>query len=475
MEDLGHGVTQAVPGQGEAQGASADPLASSGAGVKAASARSGEPAGLRGRFAVIGGGWAGLAAAVELASSGVEVHLFEAARQLGGRARRVVIDDIALDNGQHILLGAYRDSLAMIRKAGGDPERLLLRIPLELVFPGAFSLRAPRWLPAPLHLLVGLLRAEGLSREEKFAAIRFMTMMQLRGFKLREDSSVRELMQRHVQPANVVRYLWEPLCIAALNTAIADSSARIFLRVLRDSFTQGARDSDLLIPRADLGALFPDLAAATVTAAGGRIRLGEPVEYMLRDGRDWLIAGPNGRERYSAVVCALPPWRATGLLPPELDKTIAQLQALAYEAILTCYLQYPAGTRLPRPMIGLSREISQWAFDRGQLEGPAGLVAVVVSASGKLRGLEHDALAEAIDEELRSVVPGLAAPLWHRVISEKRATFRASPNLSRPQAGRLLPGLALAGDYVENGYPATIEGAVRSGVTAARALLLPAA
>jgi hypothetical protein len=126
-------------------------------------------------------------------------------------------------------------------------------------------------------------------------------------------------------------------------------------------------------------------------------------------------------------------------------------------------------------MIGLSREISQWAFDRGQLDGPAGLVAVVVSASGKLRGLEHDTLAGAIDEELRSVVPDLPAPQWHRVISEKRATFRASPDLARPAPGLLLPGLALAGDYVENGYPATLEGAVRSGMAAAQALLRPAA
>jgi squalene-associated FAD-dependent desaturase len=443
-------------------------------GVRPASARSGTPAGLRGRFAVVGGGWAGLAAAVELADAGVMVDVYEAARQLGGRARRVTLDGIALDNGQHILLGAYRDSLALIRKAGGDPKKLLLRLPLELVFPGEFALRAPRGLPAPLHLLVGLLGAQGLSGKEKFAAIRFMTGMQLRGFKLDEDLPVSELMQRHGQPESVVRYLWEPLCIAALNTAIADSSSRIFLRVLRDSFTQGARDSDLLIPRADLGALFPDLAAAKVSASVGRIRLGEPVEYLVRDGNDWLVAAGGARERYSAVVCALPPWRATGLLPPELSKVSAQLQGLSYEPILTCYLQYPASTRLPRPMIGLSREISQWAFDRGQLDGPAGLVAVVVSASGKLRGLEHDTLARAIHEELRSVVPTLAQPHWHRVISEKRATFRAAPNLARPAPGLLLPGLALAGDYVENGYPATLEGAVRSGVAAAQALLRPA-
>jgi squalene-associated FAD-dependent desaturase len=432
------------------------------------------PAGLRGRFAVLGGGWAGMAAALELSAAGVAVDVFEAARQLGGRARRVTIDGVDLDNGQHILLGAYSDSLALIRKAGGDPAKLLLRLPLELVFPGEFALRAPRWLPAPLHLLAALLKAQGLAREEKFAAIRFMAGMQLRGFALREDMPVSQLMRAHRQPERVVRYLWEPLCIAALNTAVAESSANIFLSVLRDSFTRGARDSDLLIPRADLGALFPDLAAARVSAAGGRVRLGQPVEYMVRDAGDWLVASSAGRERYSAVVCALPPWRAVGLLPSELAGVATQIQAMAYEPILTCYLQYPKEARLPRPMIGLSREISQWAFDRGQLDGPAGLIAVVVSASGKLRGLEHDSLARAIHLELRSVVPDLPAPQWHRVISEKRATFRASPGLKRPPEGLLMPGLALAGDYVDNGYPATLEGAVRSGIHAAQALLRPA-
>ena len=428
------------------------------------------PAGAR-RAAVLGGGWSGLAAAVELAGAGYAVDLYEAARTLGGRARRVVIDEIAVDNGQHILLGAYRDTFAIIRKAGGDPEQLLLRLPLELVFPGAFVLRAPRGLPAPLHLLAGLLGAEGLTAGEKFAAIRFMTVMQLRGFAVARDISVADLMQRHRQPPSVVRYLWEPLCIAALNTSIGDSSARIFLRVLRDAFTRGASDSDLLIPRADLGALFPDLAAAAISASGGQVRLGESAESITREERFWRV-GAGARElRYESLVCALPPWRAADLLPPECAAVAAQLRALEYEPIVTCYLQYPQHTRLPRPMIGLSRDISQWAFDRGQLDGKAGLIAVVVSAAGRLRGAEPAQLAAAIHAELGEVVANLETPQWHRVFTEKRATFKAAPGLSRPAAGLLLPGLALAGDFVDNGYPATLEGAVRSGVAAAQALL----
>lgn len=426
------------------------------------------------RAAVLGGGWAGLAAAVELSRAGCAVDLYEAARTLGGRARRVEIDGTPLDNGQHILLGAYRDTLAIIRAAGGDPEALLLRLPLELVFPGAFTLTAPRGLPAPLHLLAGLINAQGLTAAEKFAAIRFMAGMQLRGFSIPEDITVAALMQRHRQPPQVVRYLWEPLCIAALNTAIADSSARIFLRVLRDSFTQGARDSDLLIPRADLGALFPDLAAHTIEAAGGRVRLGQAVESLTQGNDAWQVGAAGEQTGYADVVCALPPWRAADLLPPACAGIAAQLRALVYEPIVTCYLQYPPQTRLPRPMIGVSRDISQWAFDRGQLAGPPGLIAVVVSAAGRLRGMAQEELAMAIHAELGDLLQksgqNAAAPLWHRVITEKRATFRAAPGLARPAAGVIAPGLTLAGDFVDNGYPATIEGAVRGGIAAARAL-----
>ena len=112
------------------------------------------------RVAVAGAGWAGLSAAVELASAGVSVDVFEAARVAGGRARRVTLDGVDLDNGQYILLGAYRETLRVIRLAGANPDALFLRMPLELVFPGEFALKTPR-LPAPLHLLAGLVSAHG--------------------------------------------------------------------------------------------------------------------------------------------------------------------------------------------------------------------------------------------------------------------------------------------------------------------------
>ena len=126
--------------------------------------------------AIIGAGWAGMAAAVALAQAKIPVTVFEAARHLGGRARSVEIEGIKLDNGQHLLIGAYRETLRLMRAVGADPDKLLLRQPLAINYPGKFNLRAPR-LPAPLHLLAALLRATGLTWRERIAAVRFIAAM----------------------------------------------------------------------------------------------------------------------------------------------------------------------------------------------------------------------------------------------------------------------------------------------------------
>ena len=422
------------------------------------------------RVAVVGAGWAGLAAAVELARAGHEVDLFEASRQAGGRARRVELDGCALDNGQHILLGAYRETLRLIGVAGGDVATLLMRLPLELVYPGKFALRASRVLPAPLHLLAGLLGAVGLSRAEKIAAVRFMTALAIRRFRIAPDISVCALLDWYRQPFRVRKYLWEPLCIAALNTAAHIASAQVFATVLADSFMRSRADSDLLIPQVDLGALFPDLALAYLGNKGARLHLGASVA-RLGGGRSGIVLETNADTlEYRAVICAIPPGRANAIVDWGAHGATdlrQQLAAFDFEPIVTCYLHYPAGVSLARPMIGLEGPIGQWAFDRGALGGEAGLVAVVVSAAGQLRGFGASALAGAIDSELRQMMPDLPYPHSHRVITEKRATFRCSPGLARPAVETPLPGLFLAGDHLTSGYPATLEGAIRSGVAAA--------
>jgi predicted NAD/FAD-binding protein len=185
-----------------------------------------------------------------------------------------------------------------------------------------------------------------------------------------------------------------------------------------------------------------------------------------------VVVGDEPRV-FDAAVCALPPARAADVLREAGTKTLlAFCDALAYEPIVTCYLTYPAGIRLPMAMIGMDGELGQWAFDRGALGGPPGQVAVVVSAAGRLREFEAPEMATRIHEELSALVGSLPPPSGHRVISERRATFRCTPGLTRPDHRVTgIDGVVLAGDYLLGDYPATLEAATRAGVMAAESLL----
>lgn len=426
------------------------------------------------RVAVIGGGCAGLAAASQLAAQGVNVTLFEAARQPGGRARGLNWKGCRLDNGQHILLGAYTDTLRLLRQAGVDTDATLMRLPLRLSQAGeaGFRLRASGRLPAPLHIAAGLLRARGLGLRERLAALRFMTTMRLRGFRLERDEALAALLARQRQPAGVVKWLWEPICLAALNTPLAQASAQVFLNVLRDSFARARADSDLLLPRRDLSALLAEPLAETVRRCG-TILTATPVTAVRRQGAGYTVEYGEMAQEFSHVVLAVPPWRVAEPVAPlaELAGTARWCAALRYQPIYTVYLQYDSSVRLPYPMLALGGMHAQWVLDRGALDGQAGLLAVVISAEGTHQDITQETLAERVAAELAAVFPQLATPRWHKVIAEKRATFACTPGLERPAQSTAAPHFYLAGDYTAGDYPATIEGAVRSGLQCARMIM----
>lgn len=442
--------------------------------------------------AIIGGGWAGLAAAVELCAAGTPVTLYEAARQLGGRARRVNIGGHALDNGQHILIGAYHETLRLMQRvhretgAGNMSKGLLRRLPLAIQHPaGGFHFRLPpSWLPlpAPWHLAYGLLCARGCMFAEKITAARFMRGLQARNYRLNTDITVSDLLERAGLTGPLRHLLWEPLCLAALNTPPEHASAQIFANVLRDSLGGDRRATDLLLPAADLGRIFPDTAAAFIETRGSRVRLSCRIEHLARPeqtGRThspppgWCIDG----ETYDHVIIATAPQHAVPLLEQhaETRPIAARLAIYDYEPIGTVYAAYPSAVRLPTPMLGLGNageRLGQWAFDRGQLGNPPGLIAFVLSARGRWDERDNAALMSALHRELEAALNRpLPQPLWHKTLRERRATFSCRPNLPRPPGATPLAGLWLAGDYVCADYPATLEGAVRSGIEAARGIL----
>lgn len=433
------------------------------------------------KIAVIGAGWAGCSAAVELASAGHTVTLFEASRTLGGRARAVELQDQTLDNGQHILLGAYSATLGLLKTLGVNPAQAMLRLPLQMRYPAGcdgMDFVAPR-LPAPLHLLTALLRAKGLNAADKMALARFSTTARWMEWRLHQDCSVTELLERYDQTERLIKLMWQPLCIAALNTPPERASAQVFLNVLRDSLGAQRAASDMLIPRTDLTTLLPQQAAAFVTQHQGSVKTGVAVQVIKPREQQWALSLNNAEiadELFDGLVIATPALTAANLLAGSAAE--GQIPAFDYEAITTCYLQYPKGTRLSAPFYALTdnatqEQWGQFVFDRGQLDAKQdGLLAVVVSISTAATELGQDAMAAAIARQLAQALqmPQLAQASWSKVITEKRATFSCTPGLQRPEEKTAFPHLVLAGDYLASDYPATLESAVRSGAKAARLL-----
>jgi squalene-associated FAD-dependent desaturase len=418
--------------------------------------------------AVIGGGWAGLAAAVTLAEQGIPVTLFESAAQLGGRARRVEINGLTLDNGQHILIGAYRETLRLLASVGVDECAICHAPPLTLQVTPDFYLRAAP-LPAPWHLGLGLLKSRGIPLRDKLSAVRFLAALKRGAFRVMPDISVSTLLVQHLQSPALNDYLWHPLCLAALNTPPQTASAQIFVNVLRDAFFGTREDSRLVLPRIDLGQLLPDPAAHFIAAHGGTIRLNQRIQRVELADKGFALHSDQGVEHFMQVICAVPPFRVRNLLGhlPSLQPVLDQIDALQYQPIYTVYLQYAASMRLPFPMLGLSNALSQWVFDRGALSGQAGLMAVVISAEGAHEALPHTELAEKAVRELHEQLGFPAQANWTQVIAEKRATFTCLPSIIRPNNVTPIPGLFLAGDYTACEYPATLEAAVRSGIQCA--------
>lgn len=427
------------------------------------------------RVAVIGAGWAGATAALMLARAGIHVTVFEANSVAGGRARVVEKSGRMFDNGQHLLLGAYARSLAMIDSLHAADARPYLRLPLMLQSaPKArveLSLVAPN-LPAPLNLLAAIITAQGLSLTEKFAAASWAAR-HLRGGPIGETATVSQLIES--QPIRVRQLLWEPLCIAALNTPPEAASGSVFFEVLKRSFTGDARGSDLIIPRINLTALLPEPALYAVRSLGGDVWLSAYITSVVTTAtRASVTLRDQSTQAFDFLIMATGPQHLPRLLSeiPAASAIADSLRTLTYEAITTLHFDFShgdLGQNDQAPMRMLDGSPGQWVFWHPLANG--GWRASVVISADHCSGDEPSLLRATLSQLRLSYA--LPAPTWQFVVTEKRATYSCTPNQCRiltdipKRIGRLL----FAGDWCVPELPATLEAAVISGERAAQKII----
>lgn len=435
---------------------------------------------------VVGGGWAGLAAAHAALKAGHTVSLWEMAPVCGGRARTVPNANDGygeFDNGQHILIGAYRRTLAILEEIGVDVRTALHRMPLTLVDGRGQGLRLEPG-SGPIRTFWALLRHPQWTRSERWSLCALLVKASLQGFRCSPSLTVSQWAAT-LRP-RVQRQWLEPLCVAALNTPASSASAQVFLRVLADGVLGGVGASDLLLPRRSLGALWVEPLLRHLERGGAKVHLRCRVNRLERatsadatagvaSAGAWMVHGTE----VDALVLACSAPEAARLLEPWAPEWAERSQAVRFESILTCWIHSP-GTRLAAPMLQLppshNGDAAQFLFDLGAIGHPMeGWFTAVASAVREPLQAGVTALEASVRQQLVSPESGIAwatAPRLVRSITERRATFECSPALVRPSASPLPLAwrLQVAGDYVEGPYPSTLEGAVISGEAAVAAL-----
>lgn len=437
--------------------------------------------------AVIGGGWAGCSAAWTLASRGVPVVMHEASAVLGGRARRVERAGLPIDNGQHLIVGAYDATRSLLRAVhGGRVDNGLYRQPLAMVpfapGSGGIALRAPSLAP-PWNLAAALMLAKGAGWRERIEALRWLKALRGARFEREPGETVDALLAP--LPARIARGVFAPLALAALNTPTSRASASVFAHLLdRISREKGA--SDFLLPMLDLSELLPEPTARRIEARGGEIRLRSSATAIDASAEGVDVHADGAAWRAAAAIVAVGPHQlahalgpGTLVLPGAAD-ALAATKAMRFEPTATIYLGFRERVRLRSRIVRLDDAPGQWLFDRRDVIERApdaagaralrGLLAVVISAGGVHDDLDAKALAGRVHAQLRRLRPSFPMPVWSQVIVERRSTFSCTPDLRRPRSAVLGPRLHLAGDYLDASLPATVEAAVASGMAAGRAV-----
>ncbi len=435
---------------------------------------------------IVGGGLAGLSAAVDLSSSGLRILLVEQKPHLGGRTysfRDRMTGDV-VDNGQHLMMGCYRETLRYLDTIGSSHQTTLQpQLHIDFLHPtkGPAALHCLS-LPSPLNILTGLLRLQTLPFVHRLRLLRLGTeLLASSEKKERELASltVDEWLRRCGQTEENRKYLWDVIAIGTLNDDPKTVSALLFYRVLKTAFMGRARDASLLIPRAGLSEVLVNPAVEFINQRGGTVLPGTPADSFIfgRKGMKGISVGKR-ELRGTTVISAVPYYSLQAMFRNSNgDPPIEQpLHAFHSSPIITIHLWYERRI-FEKEFAAILDSTIQWIFNKtaifGQTSGDRQCLSLVISGASKQVDWPKDRLVSAACRELSRVIPDTRRlkPVHSVVIKEKRATFSATPQIlpARPGVVTDAENFFLAGDWTETGFPATIEGAVQSGFGAAKA------
>jgi len=433
---------------------------------------------------IIGGGWAGLSAAIKLVEYGQNVCLVESAKNLGGRAREISYHQYTVDNGTHIMVGAYTKTLSLMKKVSKNnwsESDLLERQPLNLNYKikSKHEINIPSTLlPTPFNLLFSFILTKGLTPAEKFKILYLSVKIRLNLFPNKDDDKLGGFLKTNKQNSKIITEIWEPLCLAIMNTPVNQASTEIFIKVFKDAFFKSRQASDLLFFKKTLSESFPEPAQQFIQEHNGRVYTNHKALSIKEDSGSYYVYTNKTNFKAKHIIIASTPNVTSNLLDslsdsPKTKNLISKLQQFNYQPICTVYIQYPEPISCERTMQGFIGTTTQWMFNKELIHKP-GFISVIISSQGSHMDMDNPALIKHITCELAELYPHWPQYEDAFVIREKRATFTSSVNINRirPSNKTAIPNIWLAGDYTNTQYPATLEGAVRSGLQCAEQILL---